>query len=150
MLSSCGHGDWAPLIRVFGVMLGWLGSGAWLRSGGGKRFVKENKQEPCGHLTTASAFIDRFNMASVGKIFNPFHCLKVQGSLGTPSPQKISATIQGSPMKLCTVIVLFMVYQIHEEIFRNLSYDVTVTSLLKTMGKFGPPRNQTNYISLER
>ena len=24
-----------------------------------------------------------------------------------------------------------------------------MTSLLKTMAKFGPPRNQTNYISLE-
>ena len=31
--------------------------------------------------------------------------------------------------------------------FKNMTYDVTKTSLPKTIGKFGPPQNQTNYIS---
>ena len=30
---------------------------------------KKKKQEPYGHLTSASAIIDRFDMASVGKNF---------------------------------------------------------------------------------
>ena len=30
--------------------------------------ILDNKQEPYGHLTSASVFIDRFNMASVEKI----------------------------------------------------------------------------------
>ena len=37
-----------------------------------------------------------------------------------------------------------------KEIFRNLTFDVTMTSLLKTIGKFGPSRNQTKYISFEK
>ena len=40
--------------------------------------------------------------------------------------------------------------RMQKEIFKNMTYDVTMTSLLKTMGKFGPLRNQTNYISFER
>ena len=31
-----------------------------------------------------------------------------------------------------------------------MTYGVTITSLLKTMGKFGSPWNPTNYISFER
>ena len=34
-------------------------------------------------------------------------------------------------MKLCTVIVLLKSYQITKENFKNLTYDVTMTSLLK-------------------
>ena len=73
--------------------------------------------------------------------FNPiqarlFYHLKVQGgSLG---------------MKLCVVIVLLNAYQNTKRNFQNMTYDVTMTSLLKTMAKFGPPRNQTNHISFER
>ena len=33
--------------------------------------------------------------------------------------------------------------RIHKN-FRNLSYDMTMTLPLKTIGKFGPPRNQVN------
>ena len=33
-----------------------------------------------------------------------------------------------------------------KEIFKNMTYDITFTSLLKTMAKFGPLRDQTNYI----
>ena len=36
-----------------------------------------------------------------------------------------------------------------KEIFKNLTYDVTITSLLKTIGKFGPRRNQANENSLK-
>ena len=42
---------------------------------------------------------------------------------------------------LNAVIVLLKAYQNTERIFKNMTYDVTMTSLLKTMGKFGPPRN---------
>ena len=65
-------------------------------------------------------------------------------------PLMISGTIKASPMKLCTVIVLLKPYQNTKRNFQNMTYDVTMTSLLKTMAKFGPPRNQTNYISFER
>ena len=34
-----------------------------------------------------------------------------------------------------------------QNFFRNLTYNVTMMSLLKIMGKFCTPRNQTNYIS---
>ena len=34
--------------------------------------------------------------------------------------------------------------RIQKENFRNLSYDMTMTLPLKTIGKFGPPRNQLN------
>ena len=47
-------------------------------------------------------------------LFRPgfFYRLKVQGgSLGGKDPLMISATIQGSPTKLCTVIVLLKAYQ---------------------------------------
>ena len=37
----------------------------------------------------------------------------------------------GSPMKLCKAIVLLEVHQITLKIFRNLSCDITMTSLLK-------------------
>ena len=63
---------------------------------------------------------------------------------------KVSGTIKASPMKLCTIIVLLKAYQNTKRNYQNMTYDVTMTSLLKTMAKFGPPRNQTNYISLER
>ena len=43
----------------------------------------------------------------------------------------ISGTIKVSPVKLCTVIVLFKAYQIQKEIFENMIYDITTTSLLK-------------------
>ena len=49
-------------------------------------------------------------------------------------PPLISGTIKVSPMKLCTVIVLLKAYQNTKEILRNMTYDVTMTSLLKTMG----------------
>ena len=90
-------------------------------------------------------------------LFRPgfFYRIKVQGgSLGTPL--MISGTIKANPMKLCTA----KVYQntkeylrstrIQKEIFKNMAYDVTMMSLLKTMAKFGPPRNQANFISFER
>ena len=64
----------------------------------------------------------------------PFYCLK-----SSEIPPKISGTIEGSTMKLCTLIALLKATRIHKEIFRNLTYDVTMMSLLKTMVKIGPP-----------
>ena len=43
----------------------------------------------------------------------------------------ISGTIKAGPMKLFTVIVLLKAYQNTKEIFKNVTYDVTMTSLLK-------------------
>ena len=37
------------------------------------------------------------------------------------------------------VIVLLKTYQNTKINFQNMTYDVTITSLLKTMAKFGPP-----------
>ena len=55
-------------------------------------------------------------------------------------------------MKVCTGIVLLKATRIHEESFRNMTYDVTMTSLLKTLGKLEleRPRNQAHYISIKR
>ena len=49
-----------------------------------------------------------------------------------------SGTIQGSQIKLSTVIVLLKAYQntVQKEIFRNFTYDVTMRSLLIKNGKF--------------
>ena len=80
-----------------------------------------------------------------------FYRLKVQswgGPLGTPL--MISGTSKASQMKLCTVIGLLNTYQNTKEIFKNMTYYVTMTSLPKTIRKFGPQQNQTNYISFER
>ena len=65
-------------------------------------------------------------------------------------PFMISGTVKAIPMKFCTVIVLLNTYQNTKENFKNIAYDVTMTSLLKIVGKLEPPRNQTNYISLEK
>ena len=47
-------------------------------------------------------------------------------------PLMISGTIKASPMKLCTVIVLLKAYQNTKIVFfRNMTYDVTMASLLK-------------------
>ena len=43
----------------------------------------------------------------------------------------VSGTIKGSQMKLCTVIVLLKTFR-NTKIFRNLTYDVIMMSLLKT------------------
>ena len=85
-------------------------------------------------------------------LFRPgfFYRFKVQGGGVFRDPLMISGTIKANPMKLCTVIVLLKVYQNTKKMFKNMTYDVTMTSLLKTMAKFGPPRNQANYISFER
>ena len=61
----------------------------------------------------------------------------------------ISGAIQGSHMKLCTVIVLFKTYHNTKRNFENLINDVTMASLLKTTGKFGPPETMqmvTNHL----
>ena len=54
----------------------------------------------------------------------------------------ISGTIKTGKMKLCTVIVLLKAYQNAKRNFQNMIYDVTMTSLLKTMAKFGPPQTR--------
>ena len=81
------------------------------------------------------------------KTVNPIHTrlfLPFKGPRGVfRDPLMISGTIKANPMKLCTVIVPLKVYQNTKEIFKNMPYDVTMTSLLKTMAKFGHPRNQT-------
>ena len=43
----------------------------------------------------------------------------------------ISGTIKAIPMKLCTAIVLIKAYQNTKGNFKNKTYDVTMTSLLK-------------------
>ena len=86
--------------------------------------------------------------------FNPIQArlfLPFKGPKGVfRDPLMISGTIKASPMNLGTIIVLLKAYQNTKEIFKNMTYDVTMTSLLKTMVKFEPPRNQENYISFER
>ena len=42
-----------------------------------------------------------------------------------------SGTIKASPIRLCTVIVLLKAYQNTKRNFQNMTYDVTMTSLLK-------------------
>ena len=80
------------------------------------------------------------------RLFLPF-----KGPMGVfRDPLMISGTSKASPMKLCTVIVLLNTYQNTKRNFKNMTYDVTMTSLPKTMGKFGPLRNQANYIPFER
>ena len=61
------------------------------------------------------------------RLFLPFK--GPRGSLGTPL--MISGTIKASPMKLCTIIVLLNAYQNTKRNFQNMTYDVTMTSLLK-------------------
>ena len=56
----------------------------------------------------------------------------------------ISGTIKASPMKLCTVIVLLKAYQNTKRNFSKMTYDVTITSLLKTMGN--PDLSETRQI----
>ena len=75
---------------------------------------------------------------------------KGPGAVFRGPPLEISGTIQPHPMKCCKVIVLLKAYQNTKRNFRNLTSNVTMTSLRKTMGKFGPHRNQANYILLER
>ena len=66
-------------------------------------------------------------------------------------PPKISGITEGSQMNLCTVILLLGLSKyIFKEIFKNLTYDVRMTSLVKSMFNFRPPRDQTNYILFER
>ena len=65
-------------------------------------------------------------------------------------PLMISGTITASPMKLCTVIAPLKTYQNTKRNFQNMIYDITMTSLLKTMAKFGLPWNKENYTSFER
>ena len=45
----------------------------------------------------------------------------------------ISGTSKASPMKLCTVIVLLKANQNTKRNFQNMTYDVTMTSLLKQL-----------------
>ena len=58
-----------------------------------------------------------------------FYHLKVQGVFRDPFI--ISGTIKASQMKLCTIIALLKAYQNTKKIFRSITYDVTMTSLLK-------------------
>ena len=53
----------------------------------------------------------KLGVCGVLTLFGPgfFHCLKAQGVFS--DPLKISRTIQGGPMKLCTVIALLKVYR---------------------------------------
>ena len=46
-------------------------------------------------------------------------------------PLMISGTIKANPMELCTVIVLLKAYQNTKKIFKNMTYEVIMTSLLK-------------------
>ena len=49
-------------------------------------------------------------------------------------PLIISGTITASQIKLCTIIVLLKAYQNTKRNFKYITYDITMTSLLKTMG----------------
>ena len=93
-----------------------------------------------------------FHLKQFLTLFRPsfFYHWKVQGgSLGTSL--MISGTIKASPMKLCTVIVLFRAYQNTKKNCQKYDlwrHNYVITK--KPMVKFGPSRNQTNYISFER
>ena len=67
--------------------------------------------------------------------FSLLYRLKVQGSSWTPL--MISGTIEASPMKLCTVIVLLKAYHNTQRNFQK--YDLLRHNdvITKTMGKFG-------------
>ena len=47
-------------------------------------------------------------------------------------------------------MVLLKAYQNSKRNFQYLTYDVTIPSLLETMGEFGPLGNQANDITFER
>ena len=86
--------------------------------------------------------------------FNPIQArlfLPFKGPRGTlGKPLMISGTSKASPMRLCTVIVLLKAYQNTKRNFQK--YDLLRHNdiITKKLAKFGPPRNQTNYISFER
>ena len=74
-----------------------------------------------------------------------FYGLKVQrGAL------IISGTIKASQMKPCTVIVLLKTFQNTKRKIKKSYLWRPNDVITKNNGKFGPPRNQTNYISLGR
>ena len=52
--------------------------------------------------------------------------------------------------KLTELTAYVMFYKICKFESSTITNDVIMTSLRKTMATFGPPRNQTNYISFER
>ena len=93
------------------------------------------------------------NIGPCNQSLNPIQArllLRFKGPRGVlKDPLMISGTIRISSMTLCKVIVLLKAYQNTKRNFQRYDqkYDL---SLLKTMAKFGPQRNQTNYISIER
>ena len=62
----------------------------------------------------------------------------------------ISGTIKGSPMKLSTVIVPLKAYQNTKRNFQKYDLRRHNDVTMKTTEKFGPRRNQENYLSFER
>ena len=88
-------------------------------------------------------FID-FNPVQANLLYR----LKVQG--GLQGPFMNSGTIKASQIKLCTVKLPLKTFQNTKEKFQKsylLRHDDVST---KTMGKFGPPRNRTSYVSFEK
>ena len=85
--------------------------------------------------------------------FNPIHTtfpyrLKGQGGI-SPLPLRyefinITETI---PIKLCTVIVLLKATRMHNDVFKNMTYDARMTSLSKTMENFDHHKIMQNHIT---
>ena len=93
-----------------------------------RKYCKEGK-----NCQNGSSFVIPLNLIHA----RLFYCLKVQEWIfSNLSPFMITGTIQASPMKLCTVMVLLEAYQNTKEIFKHLTCNVTITSLPKTMRKF--------------
>ena len=70
-----------------------------------------------------------------GGVFHPFWKIRSR------HPRKL---------KLAGLIAYIMFYKICKFESSTITNNVIMTSFPTTMAKFGPPRNQTNYISFER
>ena len=83
-----------------------------------------------------SSFVISLN-STQARLFTVFRSRSAQQErVFCPPPPIISETIQASPVKLIGNFAQLRPTRIQKEIFRNLISNVTMTSLLKTMGKF--------------
>ena len=67
-----------------------------------------------------------------------------------PSPSVKLDSRHPRELKLTGLIAYIMFYKLRKFESSTITNDVIMTSFPKTMAKFGPPRNQTNYTSFER
>ena len=75
--------------------------------------------------------------------------LALEGGCFPPSLGKIRSG-HSRKFKLTGLVACIIFYKICKFESSTITDDVIMASLPKTMAKFGPPQNQTNYISFER